>query len=95
MAAIAQVKVLSTDRTQPFAIGFAKRVDREFKQGILADERLEINVRVFGDDQARITDGFFIERIQLGHAPINGLAERLETARALEDCFACEFSCHQ
>ncbi len=84
MTAVLYVQVLPADWAQPLAIRFADRVDRNFEKSIIPNYRLKIDLGIFGNDQPRLANGLFAERIQLGHLPGKWMAEGNKAAGALQ-----------
>jgi hypothetical protein len=56
--------------------------DGDFKDRVLTDERRKIDVGILGEDQARVGDGPFVERVQLGERPVKILNEFRQTTDA-------------
>jgi len=95
MSAISDVQVLAANGAQTFAIRFANWIDRDFEQGIFADERFQINLCVVGNDQSRVADRLFVERIKLGQIPDEGFAEFIQASHTFQQGLAGKISVEQ
>ena len=61
MTAIPDIEILPADRAQALAIGPAQGSDGYLQQGIFADQRRKVDLRIFGHDQAGFADRFSVK----------------------------------
>ena len=71
------------------------RVDGHFKQGIFADERFQVYLRVIGNDQARIAHRLFVEGKEFRQIPNERLVEFLQASHAFQHDFAGKLSLNE
>ena len=78
------IEIFPANRTQPLTFGFAKRFERKLEQGKLAHQRLQVNVGIFRNEQARFGYRFAIESKKLCKFPLEQLPIFAEAAHTLQ-----------
>jgi len=81
---ISYIQILFHIRTQAFAIRFANRIDGYFEQRVFPDERFQIDLGIFGNDQLGIAYRFSVNALQLGHIPLHRVIERFQATYTIE-----------
>jgi hypothetical protein len=75
MPTIPLIQILTANGAEPFTIFPTERVYRYLEQGILPEERLQINVGIVRQQKAGIGHRFFTEGVELCKIPVQGLTK--------------------
>lgn len=84
MSAVFFVQVLAALRTQSLTVFTAKWFDGNFEQGEIMHQRVQVDVRIFRNEQPRFGDVILGKGIQFGKFPMQRLGILTETAHTFE-----------